>query len=207
MSKRSVCGVILAGGASRRMGTPKEMLDWGGQPLILHLVKSVLAAEIPCLVIANQQARLPVDTFKEMGVQLSADIVFSSGPISGFCTAFRLRREEVLLFLSCDLPFVDQAQIDLLLAKTEQLNCWDAVVPETEGRMQPLFALYHRRTQDMWEEAHHSGALRITRVVEKLRVNMLPEGYLDYWTTFNMNTPEEYRHALQERKRRDALSS
>ncbi|WP_126426341.1 molybdenum cofactor guanylyltransferase [Brevibacillus marinus] len=206
MEKLSVCGVILAGGASRRMGRPKELLSWGGQPLLLHLAKSVQAAALPCLVISNEPERLPLATLQAMGVAWSRDLLPASGPVSGLCTAFRLRQEAALLVLACDLPFVDPRQIKLLLAQTEQLHEWDAVIPEQGGRLHPLFALYHQRTHGWWEAAQRSGELRLLQVLERLRIKRLPEGYLDRWATFNMNTPQAYRQALQERKRRDALS-
>lgn len=206
MERLSVCGVILAGGVSRRMGTPKELLQWGDEPLICHLARSIRQAALPCLVISNAPERLPRETLQAMDVQCSQDLLPASGPVSGLCTAFRLRTEDALLVLACDMPFVDAAQIRLMLAHCEQLREWDAVIPQQGERLHPLFALYQRRTHKVWEAAHRQGELHVMGVVEKLRARLLAD-VLDPWATFNMNTPQAYQQALQERKRRLALSS
>lgn len=207
MERLSVCGVILAGGVSRRMGRPKELLQWGGEPLICHLARSIRQAALPCLVISNAPERLPLATLQALGAQWSQDVLPASGPVSGLCTAFRLRAEDAVLVLACDMPFVDSAQIGLMLTHCDQLHEWDAVIPQQGERLHPLFALYHRRTHCVWEAAHRQGELHVMGVVEQLRTRRLPEDVLDPWATFNVNTPQAYQQALQERKRRVALSS
>jgi CTP:molybdopterin cytidylyltransferase MocA len=39
-----ISGIILAAGASSRMGTPKALLDWGGQPLVAYHVEQMREA-------------------------------------------------------------------------------------------------------------------------------------------------------------------
>jgi molybdenum cofactor cytidylyltransferase len=39
-----VTGIILAAGAATRMGRPKQLLDWGGQPLVRVAAEEALAA-------------------------------------------------------------------------------------------------------------------------------------------------------------------
>ncbi len=44
---RRVAAVVLAAGGSRRFGQPKQLLDWGGQPMIAHVVDRVLESRGP----------------------------------------------------------------------------------------------------------------------------------------------------------------
>ena len=46
-----LAGLILAGGASRRMGRPKALLEWGGKPLLQHQINELTAAGCDPLVV------------------------------------------------------------------------------------------------------------------------------------------------------------
>ncbi|NJM09089.1 NTP transferase domain-containing protein, partial [Candidatus Gracilibacteria bacterium] len=35
---RPISAILLAAGSSTRMGQPKQLLDWGGQPLITEVL-------------------------------------------------------------------------------------------------------------------------------------------------------------------------
>lgn len=57
--KRRVSAIVLAAGASRRMGTCKQLLPLGDSPVIIHALKAVLAAgvhEVVVVVGANGDA-------------------------------------------------------------------------------------------------------------------------------------------------------
>lgn len=204
--KEELAGVILAGGKSSRMGTPKELLEWRGRTLIAHLQQEISGTGLPCLIVSNRP-----ETLIEKGrlisgadVEITRDLVPSAGPVSGIVTAFRMRSEEVLLMLSCDLPFAERAQLGRLIAFAGQAGSWDAVVVRAQERLHPLFALYHRRTQDHFEEALQAGQYRLMDVLQKLRVVETPPGLIDPWAACNVNTPEEYRAALREQKKRES---
>jgi molybdopterin-guanine dinucleotide biosynthesis protein A len=200
-----ICGTVLAGGQSRRMGTSKELLDWGGKPLLVHLAGSILEAGLPCLIVSNTVEKLPGEVLKHPCIQVVSDQVESHGPISGIVTAFQTRTEEALLVLSCDLPFLDAQQIGRIAGQADRLQHWDALVAQADGRLHPLLALYHRRTFPLWKKALADQEYRLFTTLERLKPIPLPEGLLDPWATFNANTPEDYQAALAEKKRREAL--
>ncbi|QQE76677.1 molybdenum cofactor guanylyltransferase [Brevibacillus composti] len=188
------------------MGTPKELLEWRGRTLIAHLQQEIAGTGLPCLIVSNRP-----ETLIEKGqlisgadVEITRDLVPSAGPVSGIVTAFRMRSEEVLLMLSCDLPFAERSQLRRLIAFAGQAGSWDAVVVRAQERLHPLFALYHRRTQDHFEEALQAGQYRLMDVLQKLRVVETPPGLIDPWAACNVNTPEEYRAALREQKKRES---
>src|SRR5512141_2033997 len=69
MSSKRVAAIVLAAGASSRMGRPKQLLDWNGRPLVRAAAEIALAARLePLLVVvggaqaavANALAGLPL---------------------------------------------------------------------------------------------------------------------------------------------------
>ncbi|MHB8928356.1 MAG: selenium cofactor biosynthesis protein YqeC [Bacillota bacterium] len=47
----SVAAIVLAAGASTRMGTPKQLLLWEGEPLVFHAVRAALAPRVGQVVV------------------------------------------------------------------------------------------------------------------------------------------------------------
>ncbi|QRG68705.1 molybdenum cofactor guanylyltransferase [Brevibacillus choshinensis] len=203
MNKQTMRAVILAGGNSSRMGTPKELLKWRKGTFLSELVREVTKLELSCLVVSNRPERLAAELIGEANVRVTADLVPSAGPVSGMVTAFRATEEEVLLVLSCDLPFMDHKEIQKLCEYANGWTDWDVVAARAQGRLHPLCALYHRRTQPVWERALHDGQYRLMHTLAQLDVRVTPEGLLDEWAVFNANTPEDYQTALTRESNRN----
>jgi molybdenum cofactor cytidylyltransferase len=49
----SVAGIILAAGAAKRMGQPKPLLMWRGEPFIRHVARTAVAAGLSPVVIVG----------------------------------------------------------------------------------------------------------------------------------------------------------
>jgi len=204
MRKQRMRAVILAGGNSGRMGSPKELLRWREGTFLTELVKEVARLELACLVVSNHPERLPAEVTDQPQVTVTVDLVPSAGPVSGLVTAFRACQEDMLLVLSCDLPFMEQEQLDKLIGYANGLTDWDVVAAAAHDRVHPLCAIYHRRTQPVWEQALQNGELRLMATLDKLQLCTTPEGLLDRWAVFNANTPEEYQIAMEEERKRKA---
>jgi molybdenum cofactor guanylyltransferase len=206
MKKESMSAVILAGGKSSRMGRPKDMLPWRGGSMLSELVRGVTANFLPCLIVSNHAEQLADAISQDEMVTIVPDAVPSAGPVSGLVTAFRSTTENVLLVLSCDLPFMDREQISRLVQYAAGVEDWDVVAVKEQGRLHPLCALYHRRAQPLFEHALQQQQLRLMSVLSELRVHETPAGLLDPWAVFNANTPEEYQLAIEEERKRSESS-
>ena len=95
--KFSIETVILAGGLSRRMGKEKARLRLGRRTLLGHARALATAMGLPCRVLRVD--RLP-----------------GLGPLGGVETALRRAKADRILFLSCDMPFLQPDLVDKLLA-------------------------------------------------------------------------------------------
>jgi molybdopterin-guanine dinucleotide biosynthesis protein A len=132
--------VILAGGRSLRMGRPKATLSLGGLPLLEHVVRAVraLVSEIVVVAAADQEIALDVDA----GVPLRVvhDRVRGAGPLPAVALGLEVVDAEAAFALACDAPFVRPDVLRYLAGRLEPEDT--GAVPEWEGRLQPLVALY-----------------------------------------------------------------
>lgn len=133
-------GVVLAGGRSTRMGTPKAALEWHGSTLLRRTL-GVLARSIvgPLVVV-----RAPGQPLPQMPSQVAVveDPEEGLGPLQGIAAglAALAGRADMAFVCSTDLPFLHPAFVRrVLTALTADL---DVVLPVARGYPQPLAAAY-----------------------------------------------------------------
>jgi molybdopterin-guanine dinucleotide biosynthesis protein A/molybdopterin converting factor small subunit len=188
------CAIILAGGKSSRMGTPKALLQFGGEPLIAHTVHALQRLFPETIVVASAEQELPPLT-----VTLVRDEVAYQGPVGGIYYGLNAASQEVCFLTSCDAPFLNLSLVAYLVSR---ISDYDVVVPQWQGRFQPLHAAYRRSVAPLLKEQLEKGELRPISLYDKVRTCKLgeeevrrfdPEGL----SFLNMNTPEDYQSALK----------
>jgi molybdopterin-guanine dinucleotide biosynthesis protein A len=187
--------VILAGGGSRRMGTPKALLDWHGEPLVHHVAHVLGAVCAPVVVVAAPGQALPLPA----GAELVADALPGRGPLEGVAAAAAaLEGRAAAAFLAAvDLPLLDAALVRALLA---ELPGHDAAVPVAEGRDQPLAAAYDLRALMRARGLLDAGRSRALDLLDGVRVRRLDAAELPGGDSIaGANTPAEYRRLLARR--------
>lgn len=123
-------GVVLAGGASSRMGRDKALLVLDGETLVARAARKLAAVAGEVLIADRGRGYLPGYPSVEDGP--------GEGPAAGLLGAAGARPGRALLALACDLPEVPEA----LLARLAAGGGFDWVVPESERGLEPLCALY-----------------------------------------------------------------
>lgn len=145
-------GIVLAGGASRRMGTDKASLLINGETLLARIVRELQAAGYEPVVLGG--ACLP-------GCRFIPDDESGSGPLNalrGFAP-----QEGLVFVASCDLPHFSR-QVPAVLEAL--LRGHQAVVPVIEGRSQPLCSLYR---SSCWQSLmQEPGASRVMQWIDRL---------------------------------------
>jgi molybdopterin-guanine dinucleotide biosynthesis protein A len=197
--------IVLAGGKSSRMGEPKALLAFDGEPLIAHTVRLLASAFAHVIVVAAPGQPLPSLPARRVDDELP-----HQGPVGGICYGLKATTTAVAFVASCDAPFLNLGLISYLVSRSAG---HDVVVPRWQERLQPLHAVYHRSVVPRLEEQLARGELRPVTLYERVRTRIVgeeeirrfdPEGS-SFW---NMNTPDDYRAALArwEERKRSALA-
>jgi len=174
--------LILAGGASRRMGRPKALLPVGGTTMVEWIAGRLGQQFAEVLVSANEADLAPG------GLQRVPDLRPGLGPLAGIEAGLAAAVHDALVVVACDLPRVTPEVARLLY---ERSRGHDAAVARVAGRPQPACACYRRSALGAVQAALDTYRLKVAEVLEELDVGWV-EG-LDPELFWNINTPEDYQ--------------
>jgi len=177
---------ILAGGASRRMGTDKSQLRLEQKTFTERISETLLQITDLVTIVGRNDARLP-------GIP---DIYPQWGALGGVHAALAACQRDWAIVVACDLPFVT-AELFQHLASLRLDH--EAVVPlQPDGRPQPLAALYRispcRERATQLIEAGRRRPLDLLAAVKTRWVEFAEIRNLAQSESFfvNINTPEDY---------------
>lgn len=187
-----VCGAILAGGGSTRMGgAPKGLLLVRGRRILDRLVDVFLEAQgtLPLLV-----ANAPDAAAWRTDLRVVQDRRPGFGTLGGLYTAV-LEAPAPVVCVAWDMPFVPAGLISALGAG---LGDDDVHIPASGGRrgVEPLCAAYGPAAGPAMAAALDRGDLRAIAFHEATRVKLLPDTEIRRfgdWERlfFNVNTADD----------------
>jgi len=189
---RDPIGVVLAGGAGRRIGGSKAVVELHGTPLVLYPLRALQAVLAEVVVVAKQDTPLP----PLPAVPIWIEPAEPRHPLSGIVHALEatgaasgivgMGRE--LLVSAGDLPFVSPDLVEQLVRADARGAA--AVVPRAGGRLQPLLARYAPAAHAPLAAALRSDPLpSLTDAVAALDPFVLELD--DPRPFFNVNAPED----------------
>ncbi|MFQ5943430.1 MAG: selenium cofactor biosynthesis protein YqeC [Anaerolineales bacterium] len=116
-----VAGVVLAAGGSSRLGEPKQLIEWRGQPLIWHAVQAAAALN-PVVVVVGEVAQEVQKALKREPVDVIANPDWEAGQSGSLRMGLDAVSEgtEAVIFLLGDMPFVGQDLVGALLERYHQ---------------------------------------------------------------------------------------
>lgn len=178
----SIEAVLLTGGASRRMGTDKSLLEVAGKPLAERIAKELSAKNLAVTVLGRE----PIEGFGFL-----PDSVDYAGPLEALSRFGP--SAELIAVLACDLPRLDGSVIMKFADELDEEV--DAIVPVVNGKRQPLCSIYRHRA---WGRMPAEGKRSMMAWLDQLQVRELDEDRLlaigiDPQTLRGFNTPEEFR--------------
>ncbi|HMO00066.1 MAG TPA: molybdenum cofactor guanylyltransferase [Miltoncostaeaceae bacterium] len=192
---RPPAGVVLAGGASARMGAAKAAIPWGDGTLLSRAVHALGPAVGRVVVVRAPGQELPP---LPAGVEVTEDARPGRGPLEGLAAGLGvLGPGEDAFVLAVDMPFAGPELAAVVLAAL--VPGADAAVPRAGGRPQPLAAAYRAGVAAAARALLDGGRARMTDLLGAISVEWVDAARLPGGAAAlaNVNTPEELAAARQ----------
>lgn len=151
-----ITGLVLAGGRGARMGgADKGLVFFGGQPLVLHVVRRLAPQVTTLLISANRN----LDAYREMAEVVTdpVDLEPHAGPLAGILAGLSAAPTPWLAVAPCDAPYLPP---DLIARLSEGLAGRPAAYVRTRERAHPLIALLHKSLAPALAAWLHAGRRR-----------------------------------------------
>ena len=179
--------LVLAGGASRRMGRPKAWLEVG-DTILLRFVTGRLAPDFAEVLVAFAE---PEQLEQPVPYRVVFDRKAGAGPLAGIEAGLAAARIDPVFVIACDMPYVTREVAALTVAASR--TC-DAAVPRIEGRAEPVCAAYRKSALPAITAALDAGHRRAADVLADLEVTWLED--IGAEVVRSVNTPEEFARLL-----------
>jgi molybdopterin-guanine dinucleotide biosynthesis protein A len=194
---RECAGIVLAGGRSTRMGTPKAALPWGGTTLLAHVCE-VLAAALGTAVVV---VRAPGQELPPLpaAVEVADDPVEGRGPLQGIAAGLAVvaPRAQAAYVSATDVPLLSPAFVRCVVAALDDAT--DVALPVTGGHHQPLAAAYRTSLVPLLASLLAQDIRRPAELFARCRVRELHEDDLpDLASLRSANDREEYARLVAE---------
>jgi molybdopterin-guanine dinucleotide biosynthesis protein A len=163
-ARGELTGVVLAGGASSRFGTPKAGAPLNGRPLIQYPLAAMRQAGLPRLVVAK--ADNEVERFAA-GAEVLIEPEHPRHPLRGIVSALQHTSGPVVV-CACDMPFVNAGLIQMLAGLPDAL-----AVVQAGGLPQPMLGRYTPAVLDALIEAM-TGELPVREALRAAGARLLP---------------------------------
>ena len=196
----ATAAIVLAAGASRRMGEPKQLLRWRGEPLVTRAARSALQSGASEAIVISGAVREQVEAAleplrREAGGRLR--VVFNAAWQEGQAGSVRAAVEalptacEAALFLPVDQPRLPAALLRRLWQRWRGGS--DLAAVAVGGAIRGAPALFDRRYFGLLKrvEGDRGGGALLRRHAADVSAIETP----GHWLT-DVDTPEDWRTAV-----------
>ncbi len=133
-------GLVLAGGRSTRMGTDKAALEYQGRAQLERAFG--LLEKLVARAFVSVRTDQTADPLRSRFAQIVDGADGIEGPAAGIRAAQLAHPEAAWLVLACDLPWLDMATLQHLIARRDPARMATAFRSQHGGLPEPLCAIY-----------------------------------------------------------------
>jgi molybdenum cofactor guanylyltransferase len=184
-------GLILAGGASKRMQRDKAALKYQGRTQLERAFE--LASRHVDKVFVSLRADQTSDPVRAQRPMI-VDVGAGEGPIAGIRSALAAHPEVAWLVLACDLPYLSDAVIAGLLRRRDPSALATAYKSAHDGLPEPLCAIWEPAAAQVLAQYQAAGGHCPRKFLIRHGAHLLD--LPDPRALDNVNTPEEYSQAV-----------
>jgi CTP:molybdopterin cytidylyltransferase MocA len=184
--------VILAAGESKRMGQPKQLLEWEGRPLVVRTIEAALASRgWPIVVVLGAYAEKIRPVLATQPVLIAENPAWSEGMASSLRAGVSLMQQfsraiDGVFIALCDQPAFSVAIIDRFL-EVQQATQRSIVAARYSGRNgAPAFFLREHFSALTNLTGEEGARALLNQNPDRVASIDLPEFAVD------LDTPEDY---------------
>jgi molybdenum cofactor cytidylyltransferase len=133
----STAGIILAAGSSSRLGTPKQLLLWQGQPLVKIVSQKLLATGIqPIIVVVGAKSNAVKKALEDLDITTVENLYWKEGISTSIRAGIAALPDNIqaAIFATSDQPFVPESLIRKLIDAYGQTGA-EIICPECKGEL------------------------------------------------------------------------
>ncbi|MDW0108536.1 molybdenum cofactor guanylyltransferase [Sporosarcina aquimarina] len=135
-------GIVLAGGQSRRYGSPKAFAKFRGKYFYEYAMDALASHCSEIIIIARPE---DVDRFPDAVTVVTDILEFAGqGPLAGILTGMCTIKSDWYAVLPCDVPFADGLIIQKLVNHRAGFT---SVAIEEAGKLHPLLSLWSKEAE------------------------------------------------------------
>lgn len=161
--------IILAAGRSRRLGSPKQLLNYQGKTLLQHSIDIAKKASVQSvIVVLGSDFDLLLSQVDSAGLHIIKNDNWQTGIASSISCGINALEDiapiaDAAILMVCDQPFVNPELLNELLTVQKATN--KPIIASSYGNTIGIPALFHRRFfQQLLDLKGDSGAKKIVQL-------------------------------------------
>ncbi|RNF41160.1 molybdenum cofactor guanylyltransferase [Planococcus salinus] len=162
-------GILLAGGQSRRYGSPKAFAVLEGKYFYERAYEALTAVSDHVVVVSRPE--LISDFRAGMDVITDLPSVAGKGPLAGIYTAMSERPAECYVVLPCDMPYIGQKELTVFMQLSN--NAADITAVRTDSERIPLFSRWNGNMKELLERELDDGQLGVMSFLKKVTTDWM----------------------------------
>ncbi len=160
-------GIVLAGGLSRRFGSPKAFAELNGKHFYEYAVEALIPYCDDIIIVTRPDFinRFP----KQFNVITDEPDYFGEGPLAGIYSAMKNEEATRYIVLPCDMPYMNASLIGKFIEYAEG----NIIAVKLNGQYHPLVSIWpHGIVKDLKNTLDRK-QLRVTPFLESVQVKWI----------------------------------
>ncbi|MCM3716811.1 molybdenum cofactor guanylyltransferase [Fictibacillus phosphorivorans] len=197
-SQVTCAGIVLAGGESRRFGSPKAIAKWNNKTFIEYSIASLKAHTDKILIITREELLANLMGFSSRSVRVLKDVprYQGKGPLAGLYTGMISQRADYYLVIPCDMPLMSCIMYRKWLAVAQEGN-YDCVIPVLNGKIFPLNGVYKITCLPDITSCLHENTFKVLKLLQRKNTSYLEVEKDEEHFFKNVNTTEELEKMIE----------
>lgn len=190
--------ILLAGGASARLGRPKQLLPYHGQTLLQYSLQAALASRAqPVVVVLGANAGILRNEIHENHIHVVVNAEWQAGMASSIRSGVKVFTDispavEGVILMVCDQPYVTSTLLNELIT-AHQKTGKQIVACGYDNTFGPPVFFHHALFEELLQLKGDMGARSIVRHhTDDVEVIPFPKG------TYDIDTEADYERIKRE---------